>query len=623
MNARPNEISPQCLNIIKRKVAEKEEKNEKLIISLKFDEVHIRKHIQWSNKDQKLIGFDVNNKRDETNKSDVANQALVFYVNAANDSLDLPIGYYFINSMDGKEREQLVRKVLEALIDCNAIVAGLIFDGFQANKTMCNEFGANLDVFSADFKPYITVKEQRICIFFDICHMFKLVRNRLAAKEELFDEENKIKWQYFIDLVQLRKSGFSLTHKMTRAHIEFAQNKMRVYLAVETLSDSTANSMELLMNKGLPQFAGAEHTIKFIRVFNTLFDILNTKHDKRESPFKKTLSMANANQVFEFIDEAIGYIKKLCVINDKGRKVKVCNSKINTGFNGCIIDLTSLKLLFQDFVQERQMIKEIPTYAFQQDQLEIFFGKTRASAGRNDNLTWEQFCAAVRKILAFSTVMYSKKSNCKLPEVHGNCYSNILSITSQRPKIEKLSMSECLEVTEEEIENLYDKLSEIEASEVDQLTEELTDYTVAQIANIIENRIKSTKQFDCSSCKNIFDENKHKVDTFNGTKFAVKPCYSTFCICKQADRFLKEEILKGAVEFRVVYSEILQTLNFEELFEQTDFTDHLEHKIYLIRHIVNEYVKIKGTHMAKSLTIREHQKSFRSKLHKLLHYMGQ
>lgn len=624
MNAKPNEIIPQCLNIIERKVSEKEKLNEKLIISVKFDEVHIRKHIQWSNKDQKLVGFDVKNSGDGKTKSDVANQALVFYVNAVNDSLDLPIGYYFINSMNAEEREQLVGKVLKTLIDCNVCVAGLTFDGFAANKSMCRLFGATLNVYSPVFKPYITVNDQKIYIFFDICHMIKLVRNRLSAKEVLIDDKgNEIKWQYFVDLVRMKDSGFALTHKMTRAHIDWRRNKMKVDLAVQTLSASTANSMELLMNKGLPQFAGAGPTIEFTRVWNTVFDIHNSKNDKKENPFKKMLRIENAQVFFQFIDNAVEYIKRLRVINDEGKLVRVCNSKINTGFNGCIIDMMSLKLLFEEFVQKRKLIVSIPTYAFQQDQLEIFFNKIRSRGGYNDNPTCEQFSAAFRKLLVYNTVMTSKTANCNESESLENPYSNILSITSQRSTTDRHSTGAYSQVSEEQIEELYDKLNDIEAMEMNKPSEDLTDYTVAHIANIIENRIKSTKQFSCILCKHIFDENREKAHIFDGTKFVVRPCYSTFCICKQTDRFLKEELLKGTVNFNVIYHEILQNLNFNALYEESDFSEHFDHKIFLIRFVVDEYVKIKGTHMAKSITFRERQESLRSKLHKLLHYLGQ
>lgn len=45
LNTKPNVINEHCLNILKRKVAEKAQTGEKLACSLLFDEMSIRKHI--------------------------------------------------------------------------------------------------------------------------------------------------------------------------------------------------------------------------------------------------------------------------------------------------------------------------------------------------------------------------------------------------------------------------------------------------------------------------------------------------------------------------------------------------------------------------------------------------
>ena len=56
LNTKPKVINEQCLNILRRKVIGKTEKGDKLVCGVMFDEVHIRKHIAWSTKEQKLIG---------------------------------------------------------------------------------------------------------------------------------------------------------------------------------------------------------------------------------------------------------------------------------------------------------------------------------------------------------------------------------------------------------------------------------------------------------------------------------------------------------------------------------------------------------------------------------------
>lgn len=280
LNIKPNTITTEVVNILEKKSAEKFERDGKpLVVALKFDEMHIRKHYQWSNRDRKLMGLayvDNDNIPDENEKKDpeVANQSLVFYISAVNDSFELPFAYYFLNSMDGAQKQKLVQSVIEAITNCKIIVASVTFDGFQANKTMCRLFGAVLNVYSPIFKPNFILQKQRVNIFFDAPHMIKLIRNRLATKGMLIDGEgNAIEWKYFVELVRMKNRGFTLPHKMNLSHIAWHQKKMKVEIAVQTLSASTAASMELLMKKGLPEFVGAEANIKFIRIFDSLFDI--------------------------------------------------------------------------------------------------------------------------------------------------------------------------------------------------------------------------------------------------------------------------------------------------------------------------------------------------------------
>lgn len=195
INIKSNELSDDILNILSAKSAEMAEKGEQLVLALKWDEMHIKKHIQYSNADQKLVGYsfcDGNDDNEETKK--IANQALVFFVSAVNTAFEMPISYYFISSMNAAQRKDLIVKIIEQIIDRGIILCSITFDGLRANKTTCKLLGAELNVFSPQFKPYFTVKGQRIYIFFDACHMLKLVRNRLGVRKTLIDGESK---EYF------------------------------------------------------------------------------------------------------------------------------------------------------------------------------------------------------------------------------------------------------------------------------------------------------------------------------------------------------------------------------------------------------------------------------------------
>lgn len=634
VNTEPNTINEKCLDILKSEVAERAVNGEKLICSIMFDEMHIRKHIQWSNSAHKFIGFSTgvgnddaaSSQQNQAEKSDVTNQALVFIVRGVNCDIQLPIAYYFITSLEANAKKNIVQNLLDKVIECGVVVSSITFDGFYANKRMCNLMGAELNIHSPEYKPYILFKSQRICIFFDACHMVKLARNKLALMETLIDDNGgEIKWQNFINLVRMSDRGLTFAHKMTRSHIEWQNKKMKVNLAVQTLSGSTASAMEFLKQNGFPEFLDCEPTIQFVRIWNNLFDIFNTKKMPNSNPFKMALNPTNAAQIFEFFDVAMNYMKKLKFRNKAGKLISVSRSRISTAFNGMVINMTSLKILFQDFLQQQQIIKVIPTYNFTQDPVEIFFGVIRSLGGFNDNPTSEQFTAAFRKALTSRVIMHSKNANCNLIENSTyNIQSNIVQVTSRRKPERQIDVNNISKVTEEQIEELYDKLNAIvdrsSVESVNQLNEKLDTYSVERVAEQIEKKIKYNKSYKCVQCKHIFDENTHKIDNVHGSSESA--CYSTFLICKQVEQFMKIDLLKQ-IEIEVIYHEIFQNLDFDSLYSDTDFTEHSEHKVYFVHYIIDEYIRIKATNMAKIATLKEHDKLLRARLHKLMHYLGQ
>lgn len=119
-----------------------------------------------------------------------------------------------------------------------------------------------------------------VFIFFDSAHMFKLIRNAIASKKELYDKQGGvINFEYFEKLVQLQENdGFHLANKLNRKHIQWYKNKMNVKLAVQTLSESCATAFEQLENDGHPDFVGCAATARFCRMANNIFDCFNSRN---------------------------------------------------------------------------------------------------------------------------------------------------------------------------------------------------------------------------------------------------------------------------------------------------------------------------------------------------------
>lgn len=245
---------------------------------------------------------------------------------------------------------------------------------------MCTYLGTRLDLVDGDFKSYFINPHdgEKIYIILDPSHAIKLIRNTLGNIKTIYEGTHEIKWQYFVDLASLSGNEvFGLTHKMNKRHIQFEDRKMHVRTAVETLSKSTADSLQFLNENGVDGFAGADTTIKFIRMFDQLWDICDSKRIRNDmaNKFKSAMNEKNAAEIFEFLIEMKTYILSLNVKSKKtGLMVSIVKSDYKTGFRGFILNINSITAMYKEYVQNQHWMNFIATYRLSQDHLEMFFG---------------------------------------------------------------------------------------------------------------------------------------------------------------------------------------------------------------------------------------------------------
>lgn len=542
-------------------------------------------------------------------------------VNGVNEIMNIPLAHYFITSLDATSRKNLLLANVRALIESVVIVSNVTFDGLSANKKMCRLLGANLDTASPDFNSSICIDEHKpIQAFFDNCQLLKLVRNALGNKGTLYDQYGeKIEWCYIKKLVGLSKShGFALTQKLTRAHLQWKRNPMKVDLAVQTLSQSVADSLQFLIDTNVEEIQGALPTIKFIRIFNQLFDVFNTKSTKSKNEFKNGINSENECEIFNFLQEAKSYIMGLQLRNDNDKMIKITKSRIQTGFAGFIINIQSLEKMYTQYVKNDRILTCINTWTVSQDPLELFFGKVRSLNGFNDNPTVQQFSAAHRKLLGNFAILNSEHGNCKPDESECKMKQVLMSVSSRKSKTQTVRVHQV-----GEIQNLSREVSSLSEVDLNIFHVGFNKITTAHIANMIEWKIKKS-QIYCGECVNVFAENEKVENAFSKSKFNEKPCRSTFEICKVVEMYMKLENLLKCSNFESIDSVICNEITkIEDLYSNTDFSHDTDHKAYLIRFIIDACINIKGTFIAKEATFDEHQKFMRSQCRKLIHFKGQ
>lgn len=612
---------------------------EPLIVSLIFDEMYIRKQIYWCNRTHKYMGHITYGSNPNESELPIAKQIIVFFLSGLNKFFEFPVGYHLIGTLSSEQKAELVLDVIKIVTECGVRIANLTFDGLRSNGSMCELLGTNLDIFSKDFKTYFEnpVDRTKIYIIMDAVHMLKLIRNNLASKQIIYDgNNNKIEWKFIEALQKTAESTNIPTHKLQKKHVQWKANIMNVRIAAETLSDSVADSIEYQMKKGNPEFAGAEPTIQFIRKVNRTFDIFNSQSINENNIFKRAINVNNKRVIFSFFQECSGYFQSLKIESIKKstkndersirkRLIPIVSAPSKIGFKGFIINMESLKRMYAEYIEDSNM-KFIPTYALSQDHLEIFFGKIRSANGLNNNPNALQFKSAYRKLQCNLNISVPEHSNCRIFNskfIDNLQYANVYFVSSLRNKLNLSNNANFLAKLDAQSEKVIEELSLIDDAKVGySLTDSPVGSSIAYVARQIEDKIENVEQFYCDQCRHIFNENEKLNGCYLSSNYVRPPCVSTYNICTITDKHLML-FLSRNFDFNVLYYRVFQEINWDQTYEKSNFQMHRDHKYHLVKCIVNEYSRMKSNRIAKKLTMDEHVEILRSKLTKLIHYIGQ
>ena len=141
---------------------------------------------------------------------------------------------------------------------------------------------------------------------------------------------------------------------------------MKVKLATQTISKSVSNAILCLCEDlKLNNFAGAEATAKFLKVFDESFDWRNSRY--RFGKFSKaSLKKSNEDCWRSFFKKAKGYNQGLKYID--GKSIFTPN-RCSAAFLGWLVNFSSLEHILEYCVQENNL-NYILVYMMSQDPLE-------------------------------------------------------------------------------------------------------------------------------------------------------------------------------------------------------------------------------------------------------------
>jgi hypothetical protein len=284
--------------------------------SLQIDAMAIRQHVSYDAHSGKMTGF-VDLGFDDVS-SDEAKEVLVLLVVGTTGHWKTPVAYYCTRSLSADAQKQLVLQAIDELELTGLHVVALVMDGLSANITMCNLLGCQLDVrwpLKTWFCP--TESNRKIYVILDACHMLKLVRNTLASCRILESESGHVYWSYIQELHEVQqKAGLRAANRLTSRHVDFHNQKMKVRLAAQTLSNSVAMALVMMHNSGDPKFIDVMPTVEFLQTMDTLFDIMNSRNP-RGFGFKAPIRQSNLTTVLETLNQHRNYLLTLKMADGK------------------------------------------------------------------------------------------------------------------------------------------------------------------------------------------------------------------------------------------------------------------------------------------------------------------
>lgn len=632
-------ITQPSIDEIAKKVAEYNANGKDLHLCLMYDETSMRKQVSWDAINKKFEGFPtvVNSNPKSKSKSalPVAKDVLVFMV--AGPDFKLPVAYFFLCGLQAVDRAVLTREVVSNIQNTGAKIVSLTGDGLNANITVAKllgaDFNSNQPYFSTPNRP-----KEKIYLIFDPPHMLKLLRKYFASGK-LYYKDDALRWELLELLAKKQDSdNFELGNKLTRDHINFHEAPMRVSLAVQTFSNSVADTLEQLCEDEYEDFVGCEPMVEFIRLNNNIFDVMNYSCEKpTDGHFKAPLCEANIGKFRELFQQFEEFVSHMTIDEYKKKKNKgtptrksVLKSRSSVGFFGFLTNIKSVLAIYSNYV-ENGVLDVFYTFQFSQDHLETYFSLIRSALGANNNPNETQFKSAYRKLLVCMPHLSARHSNCVLSS------SNVLTVSSATQSEKNSATIQFEQIKPIEIdEAAFHYMLETEIEPYDQ---HLRAIIASQVEKKIIGKISARKKTACQNCLNIFKENEKVSDSFIQKKCRTKqhnqPCYSTVNILLRCDLLFKMLQSKDFIDVNVIAQTAfsMTMIHTNELYDLSSFDTHddpsstensMTHKNKFIYDVIFEYMNMKSQKIGKRITVEEqNNRAIRRKLTRNIILAGQ
>lgn len=540
-------------------------------------------------------------------------------------------GYFLQNKITGGMLAELINTALHSCKSSELRVRGVAFDGASTNFSALNTLGCNFN--GGSYNDIVTKfesgeAEHPIHAIPDACHMLKLARNSLATLGAFKVNDQLIEWKYIDQLHTMQNEiGLKFANKLSKTHIEWQKNKMKVKLAAQTLSSSVADALQFLLDAGVPEFKECGPTIEFIRKIDRLFDFLNGRNPFGKG-FKKPIYGDNIGFLKRMIIPIVEYLFTLCEPNGTPLYRGIRKTFV-IGFTAAVRSVFSIaeELL----LCPNSYFKYLLTYRFSQDHIELLLSRIRKRFGNNNNPTVREFKMAMKQILMKNSISASSSGNCIAMD--GHICGGIFDIKWPKKNAEPLTCNNDNIMDAEEDVNEDEILDQVDQLIIDSGNSDLQAIATNNILYYISGFIvrKILKKISCIECieKLLRKKSDHDYCSNNPAfKFLnmkdrgglIHPSHDVFKVVQRTNDEMKirtkhftnlsEPMLASKISNAVTRRCIGQVFQTGTVCSEENFGE--SHEIILVKLISEFFIKIRFHALA-----RNKNNSDVSKRHKL------
>lgn len=359
-----------------------------------MDEMSIKKHLDYNEKDDILEGFE-DFASEGGRSAKIASHAIAFMARGLYSNWSVPLAYYVsAGPITAKRLKLCLEKCMLEVERLGLRNTAIICDQGSNNRSVYKMFGVTKS------EPYFFFNDNKIIALYDTPHLIKNVRNNLLRRDIKTGDElvtwRDIRATFDID------SNNTLSNtllKITESHINpNAFEKMKVKLATQVFSKTFYSAMMTVIKTGELKSPTAKSTAQFILRLNDIFDCLNSQGNFDSNYLKRPLSDKN-QLILKTLNEAIPFIESWSVEKNS----PYC-------FEGLIQTINGTLQLWQD---KKDWKPYLITGRLNQDPIENLFSKIRQRRGYDPNPSAHHFRYGLQSVMTGYLEKYSDNSNCQ------------------------------------------------------------------------------------------------------------------------------------------------------------------------------------------------------------------